>query len=92
MSNTHPKSLVTAIEIDAALESYTHPWTPNSLMYGKRMSELTGLTRSGVSKVTIPPGKESFVYHSHECEDECIYILSGRGIAKIDGEEYIVES
>ena len=40
---------------------------------------------------TIPPGKESFVYHSHQFEEEWIYVLSGKGIAEIDGNEYEVE-
>ena len=35
----------------------------------------------------MPPGKESFVYHSHQHEEEWLYILSGRGVAEIDGEE-----
>ena len=36
----------------------------------------------------VPPGKESFVYHSHYREEEWIYVLSGRGVAEIDGEEH----
>jgi uncharacterized cupin superfamily protein len=38
----------------------------------------------------VPPGKESFVYHSHQHEEEFLYILSGRGIAEIGDEEYEV--
>jgi uncharacterized cupin superfamily protein len=38
----------------------------------------------------MPPGKESFVYHSHHREEEWIYVLSGRGVAEIDGEEFEV--
>jgi uncharacterized cupin superfamily protein len=40
----------------------------------------------------MPPGKESFVYHSHHHEEEWLYILSGRGIAEIDGEELVVNA
>jgi uncharacterized cupin superfamily protein len=36
------------------------------------------------------PGKQSFVYHSHHREEEWIYVLSGRGVAEIDGEEFEV--
>ncbi len=35
----------------------------------------------------IPPGKESFVYHSHERDEEFVYILSGRGVAEIGDEK-----
>ena len=38
----------------------------------------------------IPPGKESFVYHAHWQEEEWIYILAGRGMARIDDSEYEV--
>jgi uncharacterized cupin superfamily protein len=40
--------------------------------------------------VSVPPGKESFVYHSHQREEEWIYVLSGRGIAEIGDEEFEV--
>ncbi len=43
-----------------------------------------------MSRVRIPPGKESFVYHLHHREEEWIYILSGCGVAEIDGEEFEV--
>jgi uncharacterized cupin superfamily protein len=43
-----------------------------------------------VNLAHIPPGKESFVYHSHEGEEEWIYILSGRAVAEIDGAEHEV--
>ena len=59
----------------------SHPWNPNSELYGTRLSSLVGLSRVGVSRVSVPPGKESFVYHSHQREEEWIYVLSGRGIA-----------
>ena len=34
--------------------------------------------------------KESFVYHAHDQEEEWIYLISGRGIAEIDSEEFEV--
>ena len=83
--------LLRAAEIDDQSDSFSHPWNPNSLVSGTRMSRLAGLQRIGVSKVTVPAGKESFIYHSHHCEEEWIYILSGKGIAIIDAQEYEVE-
>jgi uncharacterized cupin superfamily protein len=44
-----------------------------------------GLSRTVISLARVPPGKESFVYHSHEACEEWLYILSGRGRAEIDG-------
>ena len=69
---------------------YSHPWNPNSELHGTRLSSLPGLSRVGVSRVRLPAGKESFVYHSHYREEEWIYVLSGRGVAEIDGEEFEV--
>src|SRR3712207_2384087 len=69
---------------------FSHPWNPNSELFGTRLSSLVGLSRVGVSRVRVPPGKESFVYHSHHREEEWIYVLSGRGVAEIGDEEYEV--
>ncbi len=49
-----------------------------------------GLERTGVTWCRIPPGKESFVYHLHYQEEEWLYVISGKGIAEIDGKEYEV--
>jgi len=51
---------------------------------------MVGLKRTGVNLGRIPAGKESFVYHLHHAEEEWVYIISGRGIAEIDGSEYEV--
>ena len=36
----------------------------------------------------LASGKESFAYHLLHREEEWIYVLSGQGIAQVDGEEY----
>lgn len=80
--------LVRADTINAAEETFSHPWNAKSEISGTRMSQHAGLSRTGVSKVRIQPGKESFAYHMHHFEEEWIYILAGRAVAKIDGREY----
>ncbi len=84
------KFLVKAHEVAENAAGFSHPWNPNSEIIGTRLSTLVGLSRLGVSRVCIPAGKESFVYHSHHREEEWIYILSGRGVAEIDDEEFEV--
>ena len=81
------KFLIKAEEVAANATGFSHPWNPNSELVGTRLSALVGLSRVGVSLVCIPAGKESFVYHSHHREEEWIYIISGQGVAEIDGEE-----
>lgn len=84
--------LIKASQIDEMKKKFSHPWNPNSEMTGARLGLKTGLKRTGVNIVSVPPGKESFVYHSQHTEEEWIYVLSGNGIAEIDGNEYEVES
>jgi len=76
-----------ASEIAQREESFSHPWNPKSQLIGVQLSRALGLKRTAVSIARMPPGKESFVYHSLRHEEEWLYILSGRAIAEIDGEE-----
>ena len=89
MSEKKPR-LLRAQDIAASAQSFSHPWNPHSLITGTRLAPRVGLQRTGVSVARIPPGKESFVYHAHHREEEWLYILSGRGRAEIDGEEFEV--
>jgi uncharacterized cupin superfamily protein len=86
------KYLVRADEIAEQAVTASHPWNPNSEFTGTRLAVLSGLTRIGVSLMKVPPGKESFVYHSQEREEEWIYVISGRGVAEIEDEEFEVGS
>jgi len=72
--------------------TFHHPWNPKSEVTGTHMSRIAGLTRTGVSLVHIPPGKESFTYHLHHREEEWIYILSGRAMVRIDDRDYPLEA
>lgn len=91
MSNDRPNLyLLRAADIAAKAQTFSHPWNPNSQITGYQMAKATGLKRTGVNLARIPPGKESFVYHSHWLEEEWIYILEGRGMARIDDADYEV--
>lgn len=82
--------LIRAAASAAKTGRHSHPWNPKSEIHGVQLARLAGLKRTGVSLARIPPGKESFVYHSHAREEEWLYILSGRGTAEIDGADYEV--
>lgn len=86
MSEKRAGRIVRRKEIEAAAKSFSHPWNPSSRVVGTRMSELGGLERTGVSRATLAPGRESFVLHSHLREEEWIYVLEGRGALQIDDE------
>ena len=81
-------NLVRAADIDAHAQEFSHPWNPESLMRGTQLARSVGLKRTGVNLIRIPAGKESFAYHSHQHEEEWIYVLSGKAIALIDDVEY----
>jgi uncharacterized cupin superfamily protein len=91
-SNANPKScLVRAADRERIPEeSQSHPLNPNSLVRGVSLSESVGLQRVGFHLLKIAPGKESFLYHSHQTEEEFIFILSGRGIAEVGDESFEV--
>ena len=79
--------LLRASEIEAKSGTGSHPWNEKSEIHGFMLARATNLKRTGVSLARLAPGKESFLYHLHHCEEEWIYILSGRGVAEIDDEE-----
>jgi uncharacterized cupin superfamily protein len=82
--------LLRSNEIRAQELSVSHPWNPKSAIVGMMLARTVGLRRTGVTFARLATGKESFVYHSHHREEEWLYIISGRGIAEIDGQEYEV--
>jgi uncharacterized cupin superfamily protein len=86
------KYLVRADEIAERAVKASHPWNPNSEFTGTRLAVLCELTRVGVNLMKVSPGKESFVYHSHEREEEWIYVISGRGVVEIEDDELEVGS
>lgn len=88
-SETSPY-LFRAETIQEREERSSHPMNPASELVGTHLSSLAGLERTGLSRVRIPPGRESFVYHRHHLEEEWVYILSGSGTAEIDDAEYPV--
>ena len=85
-------NIVRAADIAAHSQEFSHPWNPNSELHGTQLARSVGLKRTGVNFIRVPSGKESYVYHSHQCEEEWIYVLSGKAIALIDDVEYEVNA
>jgi uncharacterized cupin superfamily protein len=84
------KLLWKADELADEERAFSQRLNPNSYLLRTGLSRLAGLKRAHVSLGRLPPGKDSFAYHAHMIEEEWVYILSGRGIADIDGERYEV--
>lgn len=88
MTTPRKATVLRADEIAAAALEFSHPWNPNSRLKGTMLSRAAGLERAIINVARMLPGKESFVYHLHHCEEEWIYILEGRAVAEIDGETH----
>jgi uncharacterized cupin superfamily protein len=86
MSQPKQAVIVRASDVATSQEKFSHPWNPKSEVRGAPLSSKAGLERVGVNLIRISPGKESFVYHSHSCEEEWMYVLSGKAAAEIDGQ------
>lgn len=85
------RSLLTRFEIAALPEAHiSHPWNPRSDVYLRRLSQIAGLHRVALAVARVPPGKESFLYHRHERDEEFLFILSGRGRAQIGNDVFEV--
>lgn len=84
------KLLWKADELTAHQYAVSQRLNPNSYLLRTGLSRLAGLKRAHVTLGRIPPGKDSFAYHSHMIEEEWVYIISGSGVADIDGGHYEV--
>ena len=69
-------------------EKRTHFLNSNAERIRKSIGDVVGLSKIGVHLVTIEPGKDSTEYHKHYNEEECIYVLSGKGTLRIENEEF----
>jgi uncharacterized cupin superfamily protein len=58
-----------------------HYLNPAAVRLNKSLGDAVGLQHIGVHLISVDPGHQSTEYHSHRFEEECIYVLSGRGIA-----------
>jgi uncharacterized cupin superfamily protein len=50
----------------------------------RRLGDASGLTRFGVNLVTLGPGGQSALRHSHTLEDEFVYVLEGTVVLVTD--------
>jgi uncharacterized cupin superfamily protein len=58
----------------------------------RRLGEAAGLTKVGVSEVTLPPGAWSSQRHWHAVEDELLVMLEGELVLVTDAGEQVVRA
>lgn len=62
---------------------YPHPLNISAVRRMRSLGDLTGLTRLGIHLVRLTPGHDSSEFHRHHNSDEFIYVLQGRGKARL---------
>lgn len=72
---------------------YPEPFRSRVLPRAKRrLGDALGLTRIGINRTTLPPGKESSMRHWHTHEDEFVYILEGEVVLRSAAGEQLLSA
>jgi uncharacterized cupin superfamily protein len=73
--------------------SYPEPYRSRVMPREKRpLGECLGLTKIGVNRTTLPPGRESSMRHWHTHEEEFIFVLEGEVVLRTDGGEQVLKA
>ncbi len=79
-----PFPLLTAAAIEKmAVERRRHFVNRKALRLNKSLGDAVGMQEMGVHLVRIKQGDDTTEFHTHYCDEEFVYVLSGRGIAEI---------
>ncbi len=93
MDNTSDPAahLLRAADIRAMPEKRVqHQFNANAVRHTRTLSMPTGMRRTGIHQIRLAPGSDSTTHHSHEADEEFIYIISGRGTARIGDRSFAV--
>ena len=71
-------------------ERRAHNLNPAFVRHTRSLGDAAGLTTLGVHLVRLEKGDTSSVLHFHHQDEEWIYILSGKGTARIGDDEHEV--
>ncbi|MEM7077765.1 MAG: cupin domain-containing protein [Pseudomonadota bacterium] len=78
-------------DINAMPEQRTqHQFNANAVRHTRNLTTASGLERIGIHISRIEPGHDSTTHHYHDADEEFLYILSGRGVARIGDETFEV--
>lgn len=75
---------------EMAGQKKVHFLNGNAIRLNKSLGDAVGLKNIGVHIITVQPGCYSTEFHFHHFEEECIYVLSGCGVATIGGESHAI--
>jgi uncharacterized cupin superfamily protein len=73
--------------------NYPEPWRSQVLPREKRrLGEALGLTKIGINRTVLPPGKVSSMRHWHTHEDEFVFVLEGELVLCTDRGEQVLRA
>ena len=76
--------LLTASQIaDLPEQALHHSLNAGAVRHFRALGDVAGLKNLGVHMVRLEAGRESTEFHRHLVEEECIFVLSGSGVAEI---------
>ena len=65
-----------------------HQHNANAIRYAHDLGLASGLTTLGVKLVRVKKGNQSTEHHRHLNDEEFVYILAGRGFARVGDERF----
>ena len=73
--------------------AYPEPWRSRVLPREKRgLGDALGLTKIGINRTMLPPGKVSSMRHWHTQEDEFVFVLEGEVVLCTDDGEQVLRA
>lgn len=73
--------------------AYPEPWRSQVLPREKRrLGDALGLTKIGINRTTLAPGKVSSMRHWHTHEDEFVLVLEGEVALRTDSGEQVLRA
>ena len=85
--------LITSEEIEA-MEGLpkTHFLNSNAQRANKSLGDAAGLSGFGIHIIEVQPGHETTEHHLHHYEDECVYVLAGKGTAYVGDDVFEIDA
>jgi uncharacterized cupin superfamily protein len=80
-----------------AMEQRPEAWRPTGGTADKfhveraSLTERLGLTTLGINVTRVAPGKTAYPFHSHRCNDELFFIVSGHGELRLGEARHAVK-
>jgi len=80
-----PASIVSVGDVEPYVDEHG-----DSMLYDRDLGSAAGSSRTGISHVTLPPGRLGYPPHCHSAEEEIFVVLEGEGTLRLGEKEHPV--